>query len=345
VLDAHHAGRVPEWYLLEDQYVNVNIRAVVVLQALFLGAIACAGADGNQADPTDITSVGHGSHSKPADSSAATPPKTVDTSSGPSSSTGTGLSGLAFVSDDFTGYAGTADLMGRITANAGGTARQNSLYSDGSNTNLIAIDKSVTYNGHPTMKYTQPGGVHSTPVLGVYFSARPHIWYRVKVRFSSGFSTTGTLANYGNAYKLLAWGWSGAEGSGRLEIANTSEYELYENVQDGPSLIGGGKYLEAGKISTEWTDGSWYDYIIEVDHTQSTGVIRLWRARDGQTPVFQGQTQETMKNGSSMPPLTNVSVGLNFNQNRAANQSQAVWWGEWEVVDGSQHANPFGVSK
>jgi len=193
------------------------------------------------------------------------------------------------------------------------------------------------------MKYNQPGGVMSTPQLFVYFPASTHIWYRVKVRFSPGFTTTGTLANSSNAYKLLSWGWNGADGSGRLEITNTTQYELYENVQSGPSLIGGGTYLTAGSISTEWTDGGWYDYIVEVDHTQPTGVIRLWRAKDGQAPVYQGQTQEKMMNGSPMPPLVNVAVGLNFNQIRAANQTQALWWGEWEVVDGNQHQNPFGV--
>jgi hypothetical protein len=30
---------------------------------------------------------------------------------------------------------------------------------------------------------------------------------------------------------------------------------------------------------------------------------------------------------------------------RAPNQTQALWWGEWEVVDGTQHPNPFGVAR
>jgi hypothetical protein len=52
---------------------------------------------------------------------------------------------------------------------------------------------------------------------------------------------------------------------------------------------------------------------------------------------------EQMNDGSPMPLLSYISVGLNFNQVRA--QSQAVWWGEWEVVDGNQHPNPFGVTQ
>ncbi len=274
-----------------------------------------------------------------------TPPPAA-TPSTPSNFSGPGLTGLAITSDDFTKYSSTADLLNNITANAGGTGNwKTSLYSDGQNGNLVELDNTVRYNGHATMKYNQPGGVMSTPTLHAYFSGVNHIWYRVKVRFSPGFTTTGVLTNSANAYKLISWGWNGVDGSGRIEITNTSEYELYENVQTGPSLIGGGAYLQAGRITTEWSDGGWYDYIVEVDHTQPTAVIRLWRSKDGQTPVYQGQVLERMNDGSSMPAITNVAVGLNFNQVRAPGQNQAVWWGQWEVVDGNQHANPFGVSR
>jgi hypothetical protein len=272
----------------------------------------------------------------------AEPPSSAP--SAPSNSTGTGLSGLAFVSDDFTGYANTDALMRVVGTSIGGKGGTSALYSGGANVNLIEVDKSVTYNGHPTVKYTQPGGAHTTPELGVRFAGRAHIWYRVKVRFGPGFTTTGTLANYGNAYKLLEWTWAGHEGSGRLEIANVSQYQLYENVQSGPSVVGGGNYLMGGNISTEWTDGAWYDYVIEIDHSKPVGVIRLWRGRDGSPLSYKGEVNETMKDGTQMPALVGVGIGLNFNQTRAANQTQSLWWGQWEVVDGSQHANPFGVS-
>jgi len=276
---------------------------------------------------------------------AASPPPTSIPS--PSvNSAGPGLSGLAVISDDFTGYPTTADLMAKISSLHGGTADwRTAFYSDGYGSD-VSIDPSVKYNDHSTMKYTQPGGSGGSPWLAVAFPAPlAHIWYRVKVRFSPGFTTTGTLVNSANAYKMLSWGWSGHDGSGRLEISNTNQYELYENVQSGPSLVGGGNYLQAGNISTEWTDGGWYDYIIEVDHSQSVGVIRLWRSKAGQVPAYIGQTQEKMNDGSPMPQLTGISVGLNFNQVRAPNQNQAIWWGEWEVVDGTQHLNPFGVSR
>ena len=264
-------------------------------------------------------------------------------------SNGTGLSGFAIVADSFSEYASTAALMARITANnPGGTGGANAFYGDGINASLASIDTSVRYNGHATLKLSQPGGVANTPWLAVAFPPTAHIWYRAKIRFSPGWTTTGTLppSQSSNAYKMLSWGWvgSGFDGSGRIEITNTNEYELYENVQSGPSLIGGGNYLQAGNVTTEWTDGGWYDYVVEVDHSTNPGVIRLWRGKDGVAPAYSGQATEKMNNGAPMPPLSGISVGLNFNQVRAPNQNQAIWWGQWEVVDGSKHPNPFNLT-
>ena len=337
----------PNGALLEDQLMT-NARVASTFAILLLASTACAGTDASTttADITGLTSATPRTvNTSGAPGASATPPAVV-TPNAPSNATGSRLSGLAVISDDFSAYATTSDLMARVSSLHGGTADwRTAFYMDGYGAN-VSLDPTVQYNGHATMKYTQPGGSGGSPWLAVALpTPLTHIWYRVKVRFSPGFTTTGTLTNSANAYKMLSWGWgSGFDGSGRLEITNTTEYELYENVQNGPSLVGGGAYLMAGNISTEWTDGGWYDYIIEVDHSQLSGVIRLWRAKDGQPPVYQGQTAETMSNGSIMPPLTGISVGLNFNQVRAPSQNQAIWWGQWEVVDGTQHPNPFGLS-
>ena len=173
------------------------------------------------------------------------------------------------------------------------------------------------------------------------------MWFRAKVRFSPGFTTTGTLTSSANAYKLLGWGWNMYDGSGRLEISNTNQYQLYWNVQSKSSgaVIGGGVYGIGGNITTEWSDGGWYDYIIEVDYSQGTsGVARIWMAENGGTPVLRATSASTMQGGATLPPINQVMLGMNFNQVRAENQSQSVWFGQWEVIDGSQYANPYGVT-
>ena len=282
--------------------------------------------------------------------SVVTPPSLPSgPGSGSTSGSGSSLSGIALVSDDYSQYGNTVDLLANVSVNVGGTgSTQTALYNDGGNAQLVTLDKSVTYNGHATMKYSQPGGTAETPELWVDFPhTMTHIWLRTKIRFSPGFTTNGTLSSSANAYKLLGFGFSNYDGSGRLEITNTNQYQIYWNAQSksGGALVGGGNFGQAGDVTTEWSDGGWYEYILEVDFSQSTtGVTRIWMARDGQTPVLKATSSSTMHGGLAMPAINGIMLGMNFNQTRAAFQSQALWWGEWEVVDGTQYSNPFRVS-
>jgi hypothetical protein len=261
----------------------------------------------------------------------------------------TGLSPFRIAGDDFTGYSGqTANLQKVITPNIGGTGGGTLLYTDGVAPQLASIDASVLYNGHPTMKYTQPGGGASTPELwaGLGSQTYTHLWLRAKIRFSPGFTTTGTLTNSANAYKLLGWAWANYYGSGRLEISNTNQYQLYWTALDKTTsaTVGSGATVGiAGTITTEWTDGGWYDYIVEVNYAQPTGIVRLWMDKDGQTPVLRTTISGTMQNSLAMPALNQVMLGMNFNQVRTAGQTQALWYGQWEVIDGSAHPNPYSL--
>jgi len=233
-----------------------------------------------------------------------------------------------------------------VTSNIGGTGGATSLYNDGVNANLAEIDPLVQYNGHSTLKYNQPGGSAASPSFEAYFpngQTLTKMWLRAKVRFSPGFTTTGTLSNSANAYKLLGWGWNTYDGSGRLEITNTNQYDFYWTPLLNGSSLGGGTHTSGGSISTEWSDGGWYDYILECDFSAGTsGVSRVWMARDGQVPVLRATSSGTI-GGNTLPGLRYVALGLNFNQVRAANQTQAVWFGQWEVVDGVAHPDPFGL--
>lgn len=264
-----------------------------------------------------------------------------------SNSTGVGLSGKAFVSDDFRQYSSTTDLFNNIsTVAGGGGVWGQALYWDGHNANLATLDQTVLYNGHPTMKYNQPGGSSATPELWVNFANGKTLstyWFRAKLRFSQGFTTAGTLTNSANAYKLLGFGWSGYNGRGSLEITNTTEYQLYADADNGTGTSTVPFQMSvAGSISTEWSDNGWYDYIIEYRVLSSTSAVeRVWITKDGQTPVLRSTTNIT---GSVMPKVSSTMLGLNFNQVRTASQSQALWYGQWEVVDGSQYPNPFGLS-
>lgn len=250
------------------------------------------------------------------------------------------------LSDTFTSYKTTAALQAAISTAAGGTGTGVVMYQNGWLAPLASIDPSVLYNGHQTAKLSMPGGKKDCPALWANLpSAQDIIWFRTKIRFSPGFTTIGT-ATGGNAFKLLAWGHDTYDGSGRLEIANTTQYQLYWNIQakNTGTLVGGGQYAIGGNITTEWTDGGWYDYIIKVDRSKGTSAqIAVWMAKDGSTPVLKTSTTETMKDGSALPHLVSVGFAIEFNQVRAANQTQAIWIGQWEVVSGTTSLSPYGL--
>lgn len=255
---------------------------------------------------------------------------------------------IPLVHDDFTTYGSTAALQAVISKTAGGIGTGKILYQDGWYANLVSLDTSVPYNGHPTAKLNMPGGQKNCPKLVANLpGAYDKIWFRTKIRYSSGFKITGTTPNSANAYKALGWGHDTYDGSGRLEVVGT-QYQLYWTMQakGSGSVAGGGKYLLDGSVASEWTDGLWYDYILCIDRTKGTqGFASWWLAIDGQTPIYRGITPaETMNNGSQLPHLINVQFSMEFNQTRAANQTQALWLGSWEAIDGVKYPNPYNVT-
>lgn len=258
------------------------------------------------------------------------------------------------VADYFSRYAATADLQSKIGK---GTTF---LYSDNINTHLASIDNVVKYNGGNTMMYTLPGGSGATPQLVTAVRPLTNMWFRVKIRFSPGFTTTGeyngvvTAANptgyySGNAYKFLSWAWQGLNGRGEIMITNTDEYQnLIDVFPPDYGTPGGRPSMQAithgGRISSEWTDGGWYDYIIHYEIlSSSTARQRLWVARDGSTPVLRATSNLTAYSDVPLPPINRVQFGRNFNQLRLPNQIQYLWYGQWEIYDGTQNPAPFGI--
>lgn len=263
---------------------------------------------------------------------------------------GAGLSGKAFLYDDFTRYSSTADLFNNISEISGGPNPdyRNVTYTDGYGATMVELDRATLYNGHPTMKYNQPGGISAGPALWPGFhdgKTLSHMWLRAKIRFSPGFTTAGTNTNSANAYKLLGWGWTGYDGRGTVEITNTNEYEFGMMAQTGPVQTTNFAEASAGHVTNEWNDGAWYVYVVEYEITSTTtATARVWIAKDGQTPVLRATIKSFSTDGKPIPRVNSVRLGLNFNQTRAPAQNQALWYGQWEVVDGDQTPNPFGLS-
>ena len=317
----------------------------VLLVTTLLFAVACGGTDATSSASylTNPTPTASGP-------TTSTPPTlTASTPSVPSNAIGTGLSGLGLVSDDYTQYASTAALLANISSNSnGGTGNPaTSKYSYVDNGNLLELDPTMTFNGHPTAKYNMPGGSASVPQLQVYFPGNKvltDMWLRVTIRFSPGWTTDGTLTNSGKGYKLLGWAWDSGDGRGSVEFGPVTDMTIgwYVFRPAGSSM---GPILFSQTVPTAWRNGTdWYDVVVHYQQTSSTTVRQQWwMGINGTHLILQGDETGTMAPGQTVPNVNRIMLGMNFNQIRAANQTQALWYGQWEVIDGSQHANPFGL--
>lgn len=273
---------------------------------------------------------------------APSPSAPAPTPTAPAAPTTT--TGPLMLGDDFTGYSSIGDVLAKI-----GSGK---LYTEVMNANLLSLDGSVTYNGHRTLRFNQPGGLRDTPEL---FMALPYatskIWMRAKVRFSPGWNDIGQLSasQSANAYKLMGWGWAGGyEDRGTLDFSNTNEYQVSNGVKPNGGGSGSGTFdiVRAGRTTTEWTDGEWYDMIISYEVTGPKSMrTRFWLARDGQTPVLRATLEQTIPSNLSFnaPSVDRVQLLFTFNQIRNVGQDQALWLGAWQVIDGNKAANPFGL--
>ncbi len=254
----------------------------------------------------------------------------------PASPRGSGphTSGEALVSDDFAGYTSDAGLLSAYTVE----------YAP----ELVHLDTQVRYAGHPTMRYDQPGGSSATPQVHVALpQTLTNLWYRAKIRFSPGWSTKGSRppSETAEAYKLFGIGWAGYDGRFTFDYTNTSQYETSINIKNRatgafPILV----YGTAGMVHNEWTDGGWYDFIVHLwQPTPTSYRAEMWIAADGQVPQLRGTLAGTMNNGEPAPGMNRIMLGLNFNDTRYPDQSQSLWYGEWQVIDGLAHPNPFNL--
>jgi len=259
---------------------------------------------------------------------------------------GAGLSGVQTVGDDYSQYKTTADLLAKISTNVGGTCTSSCIYGDGRGAQYVTIDSTVLYNGHHTVRYSfVPGAANNPPELYAGFPGLDDVWMRAVIRFAPGWTTIGNNAAASNAYKLLAWNLAGVDGSGRIEITNTTQYEIYwgASVKNTSTPIETEQFAVPGNVTTEWSDGRWRAYTIHWQKTSDSTVdVECWVRVAGDTAGLYAKTTTKMLAGHLPPQVNAFNLGMNYNQPIMA--PMAINYGQWEVVDGSKHPNPFNLT-
>lgn len=256
---------------------------------------------------------------------------------------------VAYRADDFSTYANTAALQTAV-----GTT--GTIYTtDDINSSMIALDSSVLFKGHNTMRYDFPPSSSATPQVKARTGNLQQAWARVVMQYSQGFTTIGDGTGVGGsaAYKLMFFTWSGQNGRSGIEFTNTDDYLSYAGVDFGGGIGGGGfgTPLYRKTPYAEWTDGAWYEYVLLHSlENASTGRFRYWLRKvdsDG-APLtsftLMQDAQGPTDDGRNWPNTGTLMIGRNYNRPRSSTQNFKIWWGEWEIVDALTYTDPFGVS-
>lgn len=190
------------------------------------------------------------------------------------------------------------------------------------------------------------------PQLKKRFAPLDDMWYRWRMRFEPGWTTAGPdPAGHANSYKVAFWTWPENDGRGQLEISNTTQYITGLGVmKDGAwqryqeqLLPGSGP--DFGRITTEWSDGEWWEYVVHYRRTSPTSAHNeYWRrrlTRAGEIAPGEWTYHGYAISGAPVPPVSAVQLGANKNKNNPV--TMFIYWGPWEVVDGSRYRNPFKV--
>ncbi|MFL5542483.1 MAG: hypothetical protein ACJ8J0_26085, partial [Longimicrobiaceae bacterium] len=178
------------------------------------------------------------------------------------------------------------------------------------------------------------------------------LWLRWKMRYEPGWTTSAPdPAGSADSYKIAFFTWDHADGRGELELSNGTDYVTGVGVQDGS-----GRYLDYaetllpgadanfGRVTTEWSDGQWWELVIHYRRDARGAVFQYWRRRltaGGRVSpapwVYHGMRMQ----GPPGPRVAKVELGANKNKNNP--RTMYLYWGPWEVVDGARFPDPFGM--
>jgi|GEM_PF-712617 len=200
-------------------------------------------------------------------------------------------------------------------------------------------------------RVTQPGGTTATPQMHKALpTSMNKMWLRYRVKFSSRWTPNGSGS--GPAHFMLAqWNWGSHLRFGGLDIQNTSYIPQF-SVKD-RRTNGWVRFNESslspdwtlGSITDEWNSQEWYEFVVYYEKLSDTSARQhLWKRKltsNGQ--VTNGPWQYAGLQATSAPVPNIASITFGAEKNRVTPSTQHVFWGPWEVVDGSRYNNPWGM--
>ena len=252
------------------------------------------------------------------------------------------------VGDDWSSYTSSADLLATFGWGSTGASSQ---FTVAQNVHLVAdpVFGQVVETRQPMDTNTQVCCGWSPLKFVAFPQLLNKVWFRARVRFSAGWTPEGPIpVGAANSYKLLFILWQGYSQRAEIEFSNNTQYIIgfgFQGVTCNSATVPGA--APWGNVTTEWTDEEWWEYIMYYEKTGGTSARqRFWKrqltvsgALDPQPFEFTG---ETKTNCSSATPQARA-INLGANKNKTTPADQYIYWGPFEVVNGVQYPNPWGV--
>jgi hypothetical protein len=263
-------------------------------------------------------------------------------------------------------------------AKAGTGTAASALYGDGRNPDLADWSPNAGPTGDPafvfTIKALDEPGESPTPELAVGAKGKHSVWLWVRRRYEPGFSAYGDADDVNGAQS-----WNQTQGSGLkigpyaaygyhdslanttyygragLQTGNgaadsTADYDLVNLPQGSPQPAGVNDTI-IGKVTTEWTDGLWRDYLVYIGNTlDGDGMVRVaaqaWvRKLDGGAFVPIGGRLSGVigpATGFERPRFDQIApIMLNANHARKTDEHFQLWG--WAAFDAEAVPDPYGV--
>lgn len=234
----------------------------------------------------------------------------------------------------------------------------------------------VRYNGDPTLNTRvrdMPGRV---AIHGVRFAGLTNVWVRQFIRFSPNYTTIGRRGGQGaSSHKMMflryeesslrqSWVIEGPRGMtletgaqnelvarrGTLPWNNVRIMNQRYNVTGWPFPDGWPMFASAvgpRGAPTGPGNGEWYEIVLHHKASGARGEHTLaWRryTRDGKvdpTPWSFRAMWHEYRPGQTWKKIVKYEMGVN--RNRQWDETMYVYWGPYEVVDGSRFPNPWDL--
>lgn len=266
--------------------------------------------------------------------------------------------------DDFTGYADNAAFLAETGTLASGKKYQvNGIY--GANNGACSLDTTVTYNGHPTIKFRWWDGSTTTPRLYANGATIASCWTQRIFKYQPGFSLNLNNGYSGaKAQKTANYTYSGATGRslGAITngtnnvpgaVGNSGDIQWESQHDSGGSVADNSIYLNVtlrGVIasgSAMFDDDTWYEEIVHFEAVSTYhSRTRVWLNKVGETRTLLCTINNHDRDYAAPTGIGSQYFFDTFNASSGGapvGVDQACWLGEWQTYDDATDPDPFGL--